>query len=147
MLAWLHGIVSGLSGLLLWKLRARPKDADALVWWLLLCTVLATVAEAGIAAAWHAQIRWFITVHNSVSSRLWRGVAVPILAVLVVLLAAFPVYKMQETREKLGDAMLEKVWSAASSGVFLEKTWSVISFGVLFAALPMVIVITRRRRS
>ena len=119
-----------LSVVLLWTLHAQPADAAALGWWLLLYAILATVAETGIAAAWHAQIRWFTAVRNSVSNRLWRGVAVPTLAVLAILLAAFPVYALQATSERL-------------DGVMPEEVWSVVSFGVLFAALPMAIVITR----
>ena len=71
LLSWLHGIVSGLAGFLLWKLRAT--DAAGLGWWLL-CTVLATVAETGIVAAWRAQIRWFTAVRNSVSERVAKVV-------------------------------------------------------------------------
>eukprot|EP01043_Picozoa_sp_COSAG02_P062945 COSAG02_NODE_8806_length_2437_cov_2.487169_1_plen_316_part_10 len=87
------------------------------------------VAESGVAVLLAQHLRWLKVARNTVGNRLWRGVILPVVAIVFVLMMAVHVYRQQVKAERLQ--------------VPIEQIWSVASFGVIWTALPMAILIRK----
>ena len=123
---WIFRLTSVISGAAVWTIGGSH--------WLLLLlsTLLSTTAQLGFATLWASQMNRFRPSGNDIATRLWSGVAVPILAMTAVATTAAHVYWVQQKSERL---------DVEHGGVFQEQVWSVVSFGVVMSALPMAIVL------
>jgi hypothetical protein len=100
---------------------------------------LALPLQLALAGVWHARRECCIRAANSVTSRLWRGAMIPVLAVVTACPAVLLV--MTHHGQTTADSVLRKA-ARADDDIWVVG-WLGLSFGVVVTMVPLAAVVGR----